>query len=306
MSRQALNLRWLALGAILTLSACSSTPKQKLPLQLQQAERHNIAGVAAETKDRLKVAESEFAEAYRLYSSVENYRGMIISLINSSRLYRRIGDIGKTENALRQGLNLISYYPDLEAELFFEQCKLALLKGDKDGALVWAERGASSAKDADRGRMLNLLAGVHLLKGDLKKSAGIAESALNLVRTVSDKREEANALRTLGELAYLESRYSDAIRQFDSSLAIDKELAIPGRVSADLAALSNSAEALGDIQKSAEYLQRSVDASIADKRIRAAADNLDRLIKLYQKSGNSEAAERAVKLKNSLQQVKAE
>jgi tetratricopeptide (TPR) repeat protein len=292
--------------AILSLFACSTAPKQKLPPQLQQAQRHNLAGVAADEKDKLLVAEAELIESYRLFSSVENYRGMITALINSSRVYRRQGDLKKADNVLKKAEILIPDYPDLETELYFESCKLALLKGDKDGALLWGEKGAASAKDADRGRMLNLLAAVHLQKGSVSKGREIAERALNSARSSSDRREEANALRTLGDIACLEKRYNDAFQLYDSALVIDKELAIPGRIAADLAALSRAAEALGDISRSAGYLQRSIDATIADQSVKVAAENLDRLINLYQRSGNNDSAERVLKLKNSLQPVKAE
>ncbi len=295
----------LAFVALLLMTACAQT-KAKLPTLLQQAERHNVTGVAAESKQKFLAAESEFAEAYRLFSSVENYSGMVTALINSSRLYRRLGDSGRTDFVLKQAVNLIPQTPELEAEICFENSKLATLKGDSNEALLWAERAVNSSKDSDRSRMLNLVALLLLQKSDLPKATEAGEAALKFSRSTADRREEANACRLLGEIALLEKRYPAALQFFEAALLIDKELALPGRVIADLTALSRTFEAQGDITNGAHYLQRAVDAELSDKNSPAAAGKLDKLIKLYERTGNDQAAAKARKLKNSLQSMKAE
>jgi tetratricopeptide (TPR) repeat protein len=308
MSRQAGTLHVLIATVILILllSACSSPPRQKLPAQLSQAERHNLAGVAAERKNSFQDADARFTEAYRLFAAVENYQGMLTTLINSSRLHRRQGDIGKAEKDLKQAAGIKDCCPDLETELYFENCKLALLKGDKDGALGWAEQGLRSAKDPDRASMLNLAAGVQLQKGNHKKALEMADIALETSRSRKDRQEEANALRLMGEAAFLESRYKDALPLYKAALTIDKELAVPGKVYADLSALHKVAAALGDVKRSAEYLQRAIDAAIADRKVSVAAEDMDRLIKLHEQSGNSQAAGELLKSRRDLPEAKKE
>lgn len=287
------------------LAGCAQT-RIRLPALLQQAERHNLAGVSAESKQKFTVAEDEFMEAYRLFSSIENYSGMVVTLINSSRLYRRTGESDKSATVLNQAVKLIAQAPELEAEVCFEKSKLALQNGDIAGALPWAERGVSSAGDRERARMLNLTAAIHFQTGALHKARETAETALKSGKSSDDRREEANALRLLGEIAAREKNHRDSSRLFESALAIDKELAIPVRVSADLTALSHAAEARGEIVQAAEYLQRAVEAQIGDRNSKAAAGNLDKLIKLYEQSGNNTAAEKIKKLKVHLPQGELE
>lgn len=298
---------FLLTAALLTffLAGCAQT-KIKLPALLQQAEKHNLTGISAESKQKFIVAEDEFMEAYRLFSSVENYSGMVVTLINSSRLYRRAGETEKSAKVLNQAVKLIAQTPELESEVCFEKSKLALQNGDIAGALPWAERGVNSAGDRERARMLNLTAAIHFQMGALHKAREAAEAALKSGKSSNDRREEANALRLLGEIAAQEKQHRDSSRLFESALAIDKELAVPVRVSADLTALSHAAEAQGEIVQAAEYLQRAVDAQIGDRNSKAAAGNLDKLIKLYELSGNNPAAEKIKKLKVHLPQGKLE
>src|SRR5690349_1202292 len=98
--------RYLALSCSLVIltplvfASCVSSPKQKPPQVLQQAERRNIIGVNAESQGKLAAAESEFIEAHRLFSSVENFHGMVSTLINSSRVFRKKGDFARAETAI--------------------------------------------------------------------------------------------------------------------------------------------------------------------------------------------------------------
>lgn len=291
---------------LLSLPACYSTPKPRQPALVHEAQRHNLAGVDAEERGDIKSAEAEFAEAYRLFASVENHNGMATVLLNSSRLYRGQGDLEKAALKLNQAQTLLHHVPALEAEICFEAAKLALNKRDIAGAFPLAQRAADLAPDPDRGRMFNLLAGVHLKKGDFKKSRETADTAMHAARSSGSRREEANALRLLGETAFLSRDNSEAIHFYEAALLIDKELAIAPRVFSDLEALSFAAEAAGDAYAAADYLQRAVDAAMAHRKTATSASTIDRLQDLYQRSGRNELAEKVIKLKPSLQPKSAE
>ena len=124
----------IVISAGLLLSSCISTPRQKLPAVLHQAEQRNLAGVNAEAQGKLAVAESEFLEAYRLYSSVENFNGMVVTLINSSRVYREKGDIVQADAVINHAVNVSSHTPELEPEIFFEKARLFLSRALLDDA----------------------------------------------------------------------------------------------------------------------------------------------------------------------------
>lgn len=296
----------LIFATALMMVSCSHSPRIKPPPQLQLAERLNQEGIDAEQKDHFSEAEARFSESYRLYAAVEHYHGMVTALVNRSRLFRRQGMTARAEAAMTQADTLVVHTPDLRSEVFFENSRIAMLQGDTDGALRWAESAAAAAGEADRGRMANLLAGVYKVKGDTHRSTEFATAGLKLSRGSGNRREEANSHRLAGDAALVEKRYPDALQHYETALFIDKELAMTERVTTDLSALSTIAHASGDIVGAAAYLQRSVDTALAAGKSASAVADLERLAGFYSGSGRSDLAERAIAIKNTLLQKQAE
>lgn len=285
---------------LISVTGCYTPPKPSQPALIHDAQRRNLAGIDAEERGQMASAKAEFKEAYSLFAAVENYHGMATVLINSARLFRTEGDHEKAAASLKQVQTLIPHVPELEAEICFESARLAILRKDGAGALNWAKRGVTSATEPDRGRMFNLLAGIYLKNGDISQGRGNAENALKSSKSSGNRREEANALRLLGEAAFQDKNYRESIISYEAALQIDKELALAPRVFADLSALSFAAEAAGDTAIAADYLQRAVDAALADKKISVATAELDRLVSLYNKSSRGDLAEQAARLKQLL------
>src|SRR6185369_1473491 len=206
--------RYLALSGVMVIpllfSSCISSPKQKLPVVLQLAERRNIIGVTAESQGKLAAAESEFMEAHRLFSSVENFHGMVLTLINSSRVYRRKGDFAKADASIDRALNLVEQTPELASEIYFEKAKSFLGKSVLDDAAFWADKAVGMARERDLPRMLNLYAMICLKQGVLEKAREKAIAAEKSSRSLGEKNEEGNSLRILAEVAFLEKRFNDA------------------------------------------------------------------------------------------------
>ncbi|NVO00354.1 MAG: tetratricopeptide repeat protein [Geobacteraceae bacterium] len=292
--------------SLLLLAACYSAPKARPPVLLQEAQRHNLAGIEAEEKGRTASAEAQFTEAYRIFASVENHSGMIMVLINRSRLYRSQGDLEKAALSLKEAEALMPRAPELESEVYFESGRLFVLKGDSDAALKMAQKAVTSAAEPDKGRMNNLLAGIWLKKGDSKKGRENAETALKAAKSSGSRREEANALRLIGEAAFIEKSYGESIRHYEAALLIDREIAVAPRVVTDLIALSRAAEADGETGAAADYLQRAVDAAIAGKMSAQVASHLERMAELYRRSNRGNLAEKTIELKNTLQQKRSE
>lgn len=292
-----------ALSICLLLAACAQTPRPKLPLPLQEAGQHNLKGIAAESRQKFTAAEAEFLEAYRLYSAVENYRGMVTVLVNCARLYRGQGDTAKTEMVLKQAVQLLPHTPFLETEVSFEMAKLSLAKGDHDAAINWVTRGLKSAAESDRGRMLNLLAMVHCLKNDLLHGKESAEAALKASRGVNDRREEANALRNLGDIAYAGNSFRVSLQMYEAALSIDKELALSLRISDDLRGIAKSSAASNDLEAAAVNYQRSASINMAERNFKRSVEDLDALRTVFERTNNrerlSETVELLEKVKNS-------
>ena len=275
------------LTGILLITACAQTARQKLPTQLQQAERHNAAGIAADSLKNNIVAEAEFIEAYRLFATVENYRGMVTALVNSSRLYRSQGDKCKTEKVLMQAVQFLPYTAELEGEVCFEMAKLALLKGAYDDAVSWASRGEKNAAEPDRARMLNLHALTLMQKVDLIKAKELAVAALKASRGTVDRREEANALRMLGDIAHADKNFTAAVEMYAAALAIDKELAISVRISDDLRGMARSSISSADPEAATLHYQRSASINMAANQFQRVAEDLKMLRKIFEDTNNS-------------------
>lgn len=277
-----------ALTVLLLFTACVQPVRQKSPLRLEQAERHNILGINAETRQMFDLADTEFTESYRLYSGVENYQGMVTALVNSSRLNRQRGDNAKAENAMKLALEILPQTPALEAEVCFEMTKLALANGNHDGAVIWAGRGVDSASEIDRGRMLNVSALAFMQKVDYPKAKELAGAALKASRVVVDRREESNALRLLGDIAYAGKNYRESLEMYAAALPIDKELALSTRISDDLRGIARSFAASENLESAAEHYQRSAAINLAERDFKRGAEDLEMLLRIFERTDNSE------------------
>jgi len=290
--------RYLALSGVMVIpllfSSCISSPKQKLPVVLQLAERRNIIGVTAESQGKLAAAELEFMEAHRLFSSVENFHGMVLTLINSSRVFRKKGDFAKADAAIDHALNLALQTPELAAEIYFEKAKSSLAKPALDDAGFWADKAVKSAGEKDLSRMLNLYSLICLRKGLLEKAKEKAVAAEKSSRSLGEKREEGNSLRILADVAFLEKRFNDSLQFFQSALVVDKEVAVPNRISDDLRGVGRAYEMLGDFTAAALSFNRSAATNVAVRAFSRAGEDLEKVAALYRNSGDESRATEAL------------
>jgi tetratricopeptide (TPR) repeat protein len=278
----------------LLLTSCISSPKQKLPLLLQQAERRNVSGVNAESQGKLAAAESEFMEAHRLFSSIENFHGMVSTLINSSRVYRKRGDFAKAGGAIDHALNLGQHTPELAAEIYFERAKNSLAISALDDAGFWAGKAVKAAGEKELSRMLNLYSSICLRKGLLEKAKESAIAAEKSSRSSGEKSEEGNSLRTLAEVAFLEKRFNESLQLYQSALVVDKEVAVSSRISDDLRGAGKAFEMLGDFKAAALSFNRSAATNVAGREFSRAGDDLEKAASLYRKSGDELRASEAL------------
>lgn len=282
-------------------SGCALTPQKKAPFPLQQAQKHNLRGVTADGQKRYALADAEFLEAYRLYSSVENYEGMMTVLINFSRLYRHQSDAGKAEIAANRAAELLKAAPELSVEVWFEKTKIAMLKKKVDEALTFSEKAVKTSEGESLPRMLNLAATAHQMAGKISRAAELGGDALKASRNRRDRFEESNALHILAELATARKSPAEAKEFYLEALAIDKELALSHRVADALRGVSLSSLEAGDKNSAVEYLLRAVDVSLADSDRRSAAMDLEQAAFICKSAADGEcSAEIAVKLKTYL------
>lgn len=273
------------------LCGCVATQQNK-PALIRQAEKLNVSGMTATEQRRYPVAETDFANAYKTYSRVEDYRGMVTVLINSSRMYRRQGVPDKAALMADTAARLTEYVPELRSEAWFEMAKTCLLQGDSDGALIWAEKALTLAEDGNRTQILSILADIHLKKGALQKGAECAEEALKLARSSGDRHEEADALRILADIRLGRQEPAAAVEAYGAALVLDKELADPACIYADLKGLALATQQMGDTASAAGFLLRAADIAVAEGDLQRATADLENLLLL--KQGDADPARTAV------------
>jgi tetratricopeptide (TPR) repeat protein len=211
---------------------------------------------------------------------------MVLTLINSSRVYRKKGDFARADAAIDHALNLARYTPELEAEICFEKGKSALAISALNEAGSWADKAVKMAEEKELARMLNLSSLICLRKGLLGKAKENGAVAERSSRSRGDKREEGNALRILAEVAFLEKRFHDSQQLFQAALVVDKEVAVSNRVSDDLRGIGRNFEMLGDFDAAARSFNRSALANVAAGEFSRAGDDLDKVVSYYKKAGD--------------------
>jgi len=268
---------FLLVASCMLLCCCVATQQNK-PALIRQAEKLNASGMTATEQRRYLAAERDFAEAYKAFSRVEDYRGMATVLINSSRMYRGQGLPDKAALMAEPAVSLTEHVPELRAEAWFEMAKISLLRQDTAGALNWAEKSLTLAEDGNRAQILSLLADIHLKKGALQKGAELAEDARTRARSSGDRHEEADALRILADIRLARQEYGAAAGAYSAALALDKELAEPRSIYADLKGLALVSQQQGDDTAAAGFLLRAADVAAAEGDLQRATADLESLL----------------------------
>ena len=125
---------------------------------------------------------------------------------------------------------------------------------------MWAQRADErcAGKCEYDATILNVRAQIALETNKSREAAGFAQAAVERARSRNDRAETANALRNLGRARVYLAEYAPAIEALKQALAIDRELADPRKILADLTELSRASDAAGDKQAADEYRDRAI------------------------------------------------
>ena len=282
----------ILLGCLLCsmfMPACTTPPKRN-PAALHKALLHINRGIQADAENSNATAEAEFLEAYRLYSTVENYPGMLTTLLNLSKLYRGQQNIGKAAEVSDRAVAFVIHDQSISYEVYLEKGRVFLRQGKLQEALALSEKAVASAPESEKSRAMIFNAEVLLRSGQIEPAMVAAAASLKIARARDDKRSEATALRVNGEILLADGKSAVADENFAAALAIDKELALSKRIAEDLDGLSRSAEARGDLKNAAAFLQRRIDIWLSSERSSALDTELERLASIYDGLGEKAAA----------------
>lgn len=298
--------RWflsLALS-VAALSGCAGTAPVRSSAAHTDAARHNQRGVRAESRGEYLKAQDAFAESLRISSSIEYHDGMAVALLNSSKTYRRSGDIPAAVAAIMRAVPLVDGRSPLSGDVAREVAQVRLVSGNLDEAYLWAVKGEAPVNHPNRVLSLNLLARILILKNELSRAESNAGEALRLARERGSRDEEAYSLYLLGEIRSAEKNYPAAEELYNQALALDKTVGYSGKIAADLRALARLSLAQGADDKALKYFQRACNVSRSGGDRMGAAEDLLQMARIYEARGELKRSEqllveRTELLKNS-------
>jgi len=263
-------------------AGCSGTKPPAAPAQTSSqsqsrlADAEQRAAVAMRSGD-LEGAARQYGEAARLAATVENTDAVAANAINQSIVYQWMGRDAEARDALARVLDdprrSFSERRRLQAELRRAIVELALQ--NPVSAATFAERAAQRCANFSceyAATILNVQAQIALEAQRAAEAEQLATRAAERARSRSDRAETANALRLLGKARRVQNNPQAAIQPLEQALAIDRDLADPRKILADLTELSLANSAAGNRDAARDYYERALTVSRALQDTRGLAE----------------------------------
>lgn len=247
--------------AMLLLAACASEPRPADPPHLRAALEAESDGAKRFQRGDYLVAARRFAEAARIFASIDNATG-----IARNRLHLARAELaqGKAESAL-QILDLAEPGGSglaLETLLVKAQALLSL------GRIEAAKQNLATAA-AQCEKACPYLASLNLLQAraalaDKRAAEALlhAQTALALLKDKNEAAETGNAWRLIAAARLASNDAKGALPAAHSALVIDRRLALPEKIASDWLLIGDIQRKLGAGDTAAAY-QRALDISTA-------------------------------------------
>jgi len=256
----------------LALAACAPGPAP--PALLSEARRSSAAAATAYHEGRHDDALAAYAAALEVHRSIDNPEGIIRNLLNLAV----VGDAAHMPATTRESLNAMDRYitnlsattpADLEkpgvrtllVEVGAFRVQRALDAKQTARAAAELRRidhlPGSLPKDS-RGEVANLRARVAEQQGDFASMAHHARIGVSANRRGKNNIGLADAHRLAGRAALGLGESAIATRHFQQALELDRALARPNCVAADLQGLAEAATLAGDPDAAALLNERSL------------------------------------------------
>jgi Tfp pilus assembly protein PilF len=271
----------VALAAALC-AACAASPRPELPPAREQIVAAASRGAALARAGDNAAAALRFQEALRIARTVEDADAVAANAISLSIVYQRLGHPAAARSALALVLGSPQRFPErrvMQAEL--RQAILELAASDAGDAAAYAGRAWTRCQKLRcelAAAILNVRAGAALAAGDAQASLGLAQAAEAAARGRDDRPETANALRNAGRARARLGDPAGAIAPLEQALAIDRALADPRRILADLAELERASAATGDARAASGYAERAREITQAARE--RGGDDAEALLRL--------------------------
>ena len=292
----------IAAAFLLSTTGCAGKPQAAISPSHMEAINHNQHGIRAESRGESRQALGEFAEALRVNSSIENTEGVVVALVNSSRVHRHLGDADSALSTINRAIPLITHQSPLYAEVAFEVAQARLLAGKTNEAAEWAAKAAVAEKGNNRGMRINLLARLLYLQGNMAEAESRAREALLLTREKELREEEANSLRLLGDIQAADKRTTEAAESYSQALDLDKAIGKSKKIAADLRGLALLSLVRSEPDHALGFYQRAFAVSSTSGDLTGAADDLLEMALIHEKRGEKEMSDRLLAEREKLLQ----
>jgi len=276
-------LRALPLVALLVLAAgCGGTKAPPAPAQTSSQSQSRLADAEQRAAMLMRAADLEgaarqYGEAARIAATVENVDAVAANSINQSIVYQWMGRDADARDALSRVLDDPRRpFPErrrLQAELRRAIVDLALQ--NPVSAATFAERAEKRCANLSceyAATILNVQAQIALEGSRAADAEQLATRAAERARSRNDRAETANALRLQGKARRVQNNPKDAIAPLEQALAIDRDLADPRKILADLTELSLASSAAGNRDAAKDYYERALTVSKALQDTRGLAE----------------------------------
>ena len=294
------SLRLLMIVVLLPLAGCGGKSVTPLSATQQDAIKYNQRGIKAEARGDRESALDNFNESLRINDAIENTDGMVVALVNISRVNRYKEEIDAARRAIDRAIDLITPPSPLFSEVAYEKSKVSLQSKDLTDAREWAAKSLAAEIGSKRGSRLNLLARILYLEGRFVEAGEKAKEALALSRKEKLREEEANSLRLLGGIFTSTKRPGEALEAYNQALALDKALGKSRKIAGDLRGLALLHISLNEPEQTMRLYQRAYAVSLNDGDVESAAGDLLKMAQLYEKMGDKDKAERLLSKRDAL------
>lgn len=256
-----------ALGLLLLLAGCGA-PGPQPPAAQARLEDARLRGASQARAGDHAGAARRYEEALKIARSLDDADAVAVNSINLSVVYQRMrrdaDAIGVLGPILNDERNAFSATRRMQAEL--RMAIMALATRDTAGAASWAKRAQERCQAlncAQTPAILNVQAQAALESGQAAEASTLANAAAGRARQRDDAAETANALRLVGRAQRALGDAPAAVQALEKALEIDRELADPRKIMADLLELAHASLAAGNKQAARNYQERALAVSRA-------------------------------------------
>ena len=258
----------LRIAFALLCAGCAAQPQPSVPPAQERIAAAAARGAALARVGDNAGAAARFQEALRTARSIEDADAIAANAISLSIVYQRLGHHAASRSALAMVLDGDERrFPErrvLQAELRRAILELAAREPQEAGAYAqraWQRCQRLSCELA--AAILNVQSAVALAAGGAEESLRLAQAAESAARGRTDRSETANALRNIGRARSASGDAAGAIGALEQALEIDRALAEPRKILADLEELARASTAKGDAQAARGYAERALAISRA-------------------------------------------